>query len=154
MTDDIKALRETAEAAKGINTDSFSLPTGQYKKLAAFYDLASPDRIARLLDRLEAAEKDAAKSECRAILFGDLLHQNIIAMRAAVVAGHLESHAHGLQWIVNSLYGPGHLPNIEEARALGGAQALFDKEMAAHEEFRRTHPGPEAAIDAAMQVRP
>ena len=60
MTDDIKALRETAEAAKGINTDSFSLPTGQYKKLAAFYDLASPDRIARLLDRLEAAEKDAA----------------------------------------------------------------------------------------------
>ena len=139
MTDDIKELRDILPRV-GEPEGTFCCVEGGL--------------LRRLLGRLEAAEKDAAKSECRAILFGDLLHQNIIAMRAAVVAGHLESHAHGLQWIVNSLYGPGHLPNIDEARALGGAQALFDKEMAAHEEFRRTHPGPEAAIDAAMQVRP
>ena len=85
---------------------------------------------------------EAAKSERRALTFGDLMHRHILAMRAAVVAGHLEGHAQGLQWIVNTLEGPGHLPNLDEARALGGAQALFDKEVAEQEAFRAAHPAP------------
>ncbi len=89
--------------------------------------------------RLHAA---AAKSERRAVTFADCMERNILAMRAAVVAGHLESPAHGLQWIVNTLRGPGQLPDIDEARALGCAQALFDKEMAEHEAFRKAHPAP------------
>lgn len=71
-------------------------------------------------------------------------HHQILAMRAAVVDGHLRSPEHGLQWIVNTLEGPGHLPNLDEARALGGAQAMFDKEVAEQEAFRTAHPAPGA----------
>jgi len=38
--------------------------------------------------------------------------------------------------------GQEQLPDLEEARKLGGAQALFDKEMAEHEAFRKAHPAP------------
>lgn len=89
--------------------------------------------------RLQAV---ANKSERRALVFGDLMHHNILAMRAAVVDGHIRSHAHGLQWIANTLEGPGHLPDIDEAIALGGAQALFDKEVAEQVAFRAAHPAP------------
>lgn len=86
---------------------------------------------------VEVAE---ASSERRAITFGDLMHHQILAMRAAVVDGHLRSPEHGLQWIVNTLLeGPGHLPNLDEARAIGGAQALFDKEVAEREAFWMAH---------------
>jgi hypothetical protein len=90
---------------------------------------------------VEVAE---ASSERRAIMFSDLMHHQILAMRAAVVDGHMKSPEHGLQWIVNTLDGPGHLPDLDEARALGGAQALFDKEVSEQEAFRTAHPAPGA----------
>ena len=93
-------------------------------------------------DRLRA---EAAKSERRAIAFGDIVQGHVIAMRAAVVAAKLEGLDVGMQWIANTLCGPGHLPDLDEARALGGAQALWDKETAEHEAFRAAHPGPGAA---------
>lgn len=101
----------------------------------------------------EWREKDAeiallqaeyAKSERRAIVFGDIVHSQVLAMQAAVIEGHLKTPAHGLQWIVNTLTGPGHLPDLEEARELGGAQAWWGRETAKHEEFRAAHPGPVA----------
>ena len=92
-------------------------------------------------DRLHA---EANKSERRAITFGDIVHSQVVAMQAAVLEGHLKTPAHGLQWIVNTLTGPGHLPDLDEARELGGAQAWWDRETAKHEEFRREHPGPAA----------
>lgn len=98
--------------------------------------------VAELTAELDRARAEVARSERRAITFGDLLHQTIIGMRAAVVAGRLEGAAVGLRWIENALDGPGHLPDIDEARALGGAQALFDKEIAEHEQFRKEHPAP------------
>ena len=61
-----------------------------------------------------------------------------------MVAAKLESPEVGIQWIANTLFGPGHYPDIEAARELGGAQALFDKEMAEHEAFRAAHPAPVA----------
>lgn len=79
-------------------------------------------------------------------MFSDIVHRHILAMRAAVVAGHLEGLDHGMQWIFNTLAGPGHLPNLDEARALGGAQAMFDAELREHEEFRAANPVPEPAI--------
>jgi hypothetical protein len=90
---------------------------------------------------VEVAE---ASSERRAIMFGDMVHHQILAMRAAVADGHLKSPEHGLQWIVNTLEGPGHLPDLDEARALGGAQAMFDKEVAEQEAFRAAHAAPGA----------
>ena len=85
---------------------------------------------------------EATKSERRAIAFGDIVQSQVIAMRAAVVAGKLESSDVGMQWIANTLEGPGHLPNLDEAKALGGAQALWDKETAEAEAFRAAHPAP------------
>ncbi len=82
----------------------------------------------------------AAKSERRAITFGDIVAQQTMAMRAAVVAWQREDAAAGMKWIANTLCGPGHLPSEEDMTQ--GAQALFDKEMAAHEAFRAAHPAP------------
>lgn len=86
--------------------------------------------------------RELAKSERRALTFGDIVHSQVVAMQAAVLEGHLNTPEHGLQWIVNTLTGPGHLPDLDEARALGGAQAWFDRETEKHEEFRATHPAP------------
>ncbi len=98
---------------------------------------------------------DAIKSERRAITFGDIVATHSIAMGAAVIAGKLESPEHGLQWIVNTLEGPGLLPDLDEARALGGAQAWFDAKIAEHEAFRAAHPAPkdEDAVPPADLLR-
>ena len=91
---------------------------------------------------VEVGQADAVKSERRAIVFGDIVQSQVVAMRAAVVAAKLEGLDVGMQWIANTLCGPGHLPDVDEARALGGAQALWDKETAEHEAFRAAHPAP------------
>ena len=98
----------------------------------------------QILAEVYRLHADGVKSERRAIAFGDVVNSQVVAMRAAVVAAKLEGLDVGMQWIANTLCGPGHLPDIEEARALGGAQALWDKETAEHEVFRAAHPGPEA----------
>lgn len=98
--------------------------------------------VATLTAELELLRKEAAKSERRAITFGDIVQSQVIAMRAAVVAAKLEGLDVGMQWIANTLCGPGHLPDLDEAKALGGAQALWDKETAEHEAFRAAHPAP------------
>lgn len=95
--------------------------------------------VDELVDALAA---DAAKSERRAIMFGDLMHGQVLAMRAAVVDASLRGAETGMDWIVNTLEGPGHLPDVDAARELGGAQALFDAETAEHEAFRAAHPAP------------
>lgn len=83
---------------------------------------------------------EVARGERRAIMFGDVVHHQVLAMRAAVVAAHTGTPADGMRWISNTLEGPGHLPTVEDAK--DGAQALFDREMAEHEAFRKAHPGP------------
>lgn len=115
----------------------------EIERLAELAD-SEGTRAVEYLRRARAAEADANKSERRAITFGDIVHSQVVVMQAAVLEGHLKTPAHGLQWIVNTLTGPGHLPDLEEARALGGAQAYWDRETAKHEEFRREHPGPAA----------
>jgi hypothetical protein len=97
---------------------------------------------------------DAIRSERRAITFGDIVAKHTIAMGAAVIEGHLTSPEAGMQWIVNTLVGPGHLPDVDEAIELGGAQAWFDAKMAEHEAFRAAHPMPEIPKVAAMQKGP
>ena len=99
----------------------------------------------QILAEVHRLHAEAARSERRAIVFGDIVNSHILAMRAAVVAAKLEGLDVGMQWIANTLCGPGHLPDLDEARALGGAQALWDKETAEHEAFRAAHPGPGAA---------
>ena len=105
------------------------------------------EAMAAEIERLKA---ECAKSERRALTFGDILHNHILAMSAAVIDAELKSPAQGLQWIVNTLDGPGHLPDLEDAQAIGGAQAWFDRETAKHEAFRAAHPMPE--IPAAATI--
>ena len=89
-------------------------------------------------------EVGGASSERRAVMFGDLLNNHILAMRAALVDAVLQGPEAGLAWIENTLEGPGHLPDIESAKAEGGAQCMFNREMAEHEAFRAAHPAPVA----------
>jgi len=96
----------------------------------------------QILSEVERLHAEAMKSERRAVAFGDIVNSHILAMRAAVVAAKLEGLDVGMQWIANTLCGPGHLPDLDEVRALGGAQALWDKETAEHEAFRAAHPAP------------
>lgn len=77
---------------------------------------------------IQLLKAEIAKGIRREIMLSDVIHNHVTAMRAAVVAGHLESPDRGLQWIYNTLRGPGHLPDIDEALAMGGAQAMFDAE--------------------------
>lgn len=100
-------------------------------------------QIAVLRGEMERLTREAERSERRAIAFGNIVHMQVLAMRAAVVAARIEGDAAGMRWIVNGLCGPGHLPDVDAARALGGAQALFDKEVAEHEAFRAAHPAPD-----------
>lgn len=98
------------------------------------------------------AETDEAKARSMSIVFSDIIHRQCIAMQAAVIDGHLNSPAEGLRWIANTLWGPGLLPDLDEAKAIGGAQAWFDREVAAAEKFRAEHPtpAPRAVICALM----
>jgi len=106
--------------------------------LAAAHEMA--DTIAGLLAENERLQRESIKSERRAIAFGDVIQSHVIAMRAAVVAAANESPGRGIEWIQNTLRGPGHLPNIEIETS---AQGLWDRENAEHETFRARHPAPE-----------
>lgn len=93
---------------------------------------------------IERLKADAAKSERRAVVFGDIVHQLALTMRAAVVDAKLQGPEAGIAWIENTLAeeGPGHLPDVQAAKAEGGAQCMFNREMAEHEAFRAAHPAP------------
>jgi hypothetical protein len=94
------------------------------------------------LDAIAKLKAEAAKSERRAITFGDIVHTQTLAMRAAVVDAKLQGPEAGMAWIENTLEGPGHLPDVAAAKAEGGAQVMFNRELAEHEAFRATHPAP------------
>lgn len=132
-------LRDMAEVLHERGSDLTSHPV-------ANGTIADTEHAGELLTAAAAEIKrlraEAAKSERRALTFGDIVQSQVIAMRAAVVAAKLEGLDVGMQWIANTLCGPGHLPDLDEARALGGAQALWDKETAEAEAFRAAHPAP------------
>lgn len=98
--------------------------------------------VPRIRSEVARLHREVAKSERRAITFGDILAQYVSAMRAAVVDAALNGPEAGMAWIENTLDGPGHLPDVQAAKAEGGAQCMFNREMAEHEAFRAAHPAP------------
>lgn len=137
---EVEGLKRAAESA-----------TADRDALHADWDRAFGRRsFGEVAEEVERLRSEFVKEARRAITFGDIVHTQVLVMRAAVVAGELESPEDGLRWIANTLFGPGHYPDLDEARALGGAQALFDKEMAEHEVFRAAHPAP--TLDAAREA--
>ena len=98
--------------------------------------------VPRIRSEVARLHREAAKSERRAITFGDILAQYVSAMRAAYVDAKLNGSDAGMTWIENTLEGPGHLPDLAAAKKEGGAQCMFNREMAEHEAFRAAHPAP------------
>ena len=98
--------------------------------------------VPRIRSEVARLQREAAKSERRAITFGDIVAQQVMAMRAAYVDAKLNGSDAGMTWIENTLEGPGHLPDLAAAKKEGGAQCMFNREMAEHEAFRAAHPAP------------
>jgi hypothetical protein len=65
--------------------------------------------------------------------YSDVISNHCIAMQAAVIDADLNGHQAGMRWIWNTLAGPGLLPDFDEAKAIGGAQAWFDRATAVQE---------------------
>ena len=94
--------------------------------------------------RLLIVERDEARaewqaSERRALEYGDIVARHVAAMRAAVLAGD-----DGMRWIINTLAGPGFLPDGLGEHA--DAQAMFDAEVAEIDAHRAKHTAPEPVV--------
>ena len=114
----------------------------------SYHDLAEKAHVAmleiELLKHVNAElKKQAEKSERRAVIFGQIIENYTLAMQAAVIDAELDSQIAGMNWIFNTLCGPGNLPDMDEAKAIGGAQAWFDAKTA--EESARVALNGEAA---------
>ena len=84
--------------------------------------------IADLIDEAVRELKGAYKAFR---MLNGMFSRNCIVMQAAVADMMLCGDKQGMQWIINTLDGPGLLPDIEAVKAVGGAQAWFDAELAA-----------------------
>lgn len=88
-----------------------------------------------------------------ALIHSDAYSRYIIAMQACLIdcenAYKRESISDDyelpgyMDWLVNTLAGPGFLPDIDEANELGGAQAFADKAHAELGAHRKLYPLPE-----------
>lgn len=94
-----------------------------------------PDTAALRLE-LDRVKGENAKMLRNIQMFSDVIDNHCIAMQSALIANHLENPRSGLQWIYNTLRGPGLLPDICEAIELGGAQAWFDAKSAEREKAK------------------
>lgn len=94
-------------------------------------------------------ERDRAVRTC--VIFSDVIENHTHAMQAAVIERYAGGGAEaGMDWIQNTLAGPGLMPDLDAAVALldaktkGPAQAWFDMQEERHAAFRAANPGPAA----------
>lgn len=136
MTKTITAIRNMAGGTGSNGADLVTLGQNHIREILAHIDAQAAE--------IERLHREANKSERRAITFGDIVAQQVMAMRAAYVDAKLNGSDAGMAWIENTLDGPGHLPDLAAAKKEGGAQCMFNREMAEHEAFRAAHPAPGA----------
>ncbi len=115
--------------------------TEKHAKAAELYG-----QIQAEVQRLHA---DLAKQWRMRMEFGDIISNHSMAMQSALIDSRLRGPEHGMQWIFNTLWGPGLLPDVDAAQAMGGAQAWFDAKAAEHEAMRKKCPKPEALAAGA-----
>lgn len=89
--------------------------------------------ITKQARELEALRADAERHSKATLMLSGMFSRNCMAMQAALADMMLRGHEQGWQWIINSLDGPGLLPDMAEVKAAGGAQAWFDAELAEEE---------------------
>jgi len=137
--DDLMALvNRYVEACDDLGDGLFEKPLSTTDALHA----KATELHAQIKAEVTRLHAEAANAQRLRVEVGDIISNQCIAMQAAVIEGHLGTLDEGLQWIRNTLIGPGLYPDIEAAQAMGGAQAWFDAKMAEHEAFRKAHPAP------------
>lgn len=103
-------------------------PKKQWLKDSEFIAAANPVTVLALIAEVEALRDAATLSAMRIKELDLLFGRYILAMRAAVIEDeHGKTETTGMDWIFNSLAGPGQLPPEEET----DAQAYFDREIVA-----------------------
>ncbi len=102
---------------------------------------------------IAALREDLARHKSHIRLTNDIITNQCIAMQAALLEQSIgKGDEAALEWISNTLCGPGLLPDDSEAAHLpdtpakGPAQAWFDAKMAEHEAMRAKQ---DAAVGAA-----
>ena len=124
--------------------------TAKHAKAAELYG-----KIQTEVQRLHA---DLTKAWRMRMEFGDIISNQCIAMQAAVIDAELRSPVEGMEWIENTLCGPGLLPDMAAARAMptavmqSVAQAWFDARTDDHKTLRKKSPKPEALAAGAAPV--
>ncbi|HCI1619386.1 TPA: ead/Ea22-like family protein [Escherichia coli] len=123
---DKRALREAAEKA---STDNHT-----HDEWFHYLRCSTSETVLALLDELEAAEKRNAKLQSENAYIRNrfkeldlLIGKNILVMQAAIIEWQATGDAKsGLEWIYNTLFGPGELPDESEK----DAQAYFNRKYA------------------------
>lgn len=102
---------------------------------------------------IAALREDLKKHKAHIRMGNDIITNQCIAMQAALLEQSIgKGDEAALEWISNTLCGPGLLPDDSEAAHLpdtpakGPAQAWFDAKMAEHEAMRARQ---DAAVGAA-----
>lgn len=91
------------------------------------------DDADKAADEIERLLAEKAKTLDAVRILNGLFSRNVMAMQAALIDKVLRGPHEGWAWIINTLEGPGLLPDLDDARKAGGAQAWFDAELAAEE---------------------
>lgn len=151
---DWKALAESLMASLGEISDALGIPEEEQATATGAEEIV--DRITEMMAAtkpvgLASLHPDHIRAERRACMFGDVIENHTYAMQAAVIERYAGAGAESaMTWIVNTLAGPGHMPDLDAAVALpaakevGPAHAWFDMKSAEHEAFRVAHPMPAA----------
>lgn len=108
--------------------EDYKLPPADPVMLAAA-NRALGEQLDELRATSSAQKGELDKAYRRDIMMSQTIHNHILAMSAAVIESELGSAEKALLWIENTLIGPGLYPDLDEAKALGGAQAWFDAMM-------------------------
>jgi len=100
-------------------------------------------KIEELVAERDALRADLLKHKAHIRMGNDIITNQCIAMQAALLEQSIgKGDEAALEWISNTLCGPGLLPDDSEAAHLpdaankGPAQAWFDAKMADHEAMR------------------
>jgi hypothetical protein len=112
------ALEEHFEAAKDANAKLIALAPTIAAELIK--ERAVNAKLQAEIYRLKFAH----------IALGEVISNHCIAMQSAIIEAEINGAESGMEWIANTLIGPGLFPDIDDAKSIGGAQAWFDRETA------------------------
>jgi hypothetical protein len=102
--------------------DRFNFGPSRYREFARALLSASKPAVPQTWLNDEQAEGDAKAAELSKML-ANIIHDQTVAMQSAIIEWqHGKGAEAGFSWIVNTLEGPGHLPDFD---APYGKQAQF-----------------------------